>query len=164
MTIHYRNQLVESDHETIRDIVESTGFFTREEIGVALELVRENLLQGAASGYSFLLAEDDSGSTLGYTCFGPIPCTQDRFDLYWIAVRPDHQGCGIGGRLLEETEQLVAELGGTRIYIETSSRKEYAPTRYFYLKSGYLSEAELRDFYSTGDSKIIFIKKLSSAR
>jgi len=164
MILHYRDRLVESDLQAVQEIVESTGFFTRAEIGVALELVQEHLAKGTASGYSFLLAEDGLGVTLGYTCFGPIPCTQESFDMYWIAVRPDHQGCGIGKSLFEQTEQSIAELGGSRIYIETSSRATYAPTREFYLNSGYRKEAALKDFYSPGDDKIIFTKELTSGK
>jgi len=164
MILHYRHRLIESDIQTVREIVRSTGFFTPAEIDVALELVKEHLATGTASGYFFLLAQNESGNTLGYTCFGPTPCTLDSFDLYWIAVRSDHQGCGIGKSLLEQTEQSIAELGGSRIYIETSSQAMYAPTRNFYLKSGYCSEAKLKDFYCPGDDKIIFMKELSSGK
>lgn len=161
MLINYRDCLVKSDTLTVREIVESTGFFTRAEIGVAIELVQEHLDKGIASGYFFLLAEDSQDVTLGYTCYGPIPCTKDSFDLYWIAVRPDHQRLGIGKNLLAQTEQSIAQLGGSRIYIETSSRISYTPTREFYLKSGYHNVADLKDFYAPGDNKIIFCKELS---
>ena len=164
MILHYRDRIVKSDIRTVREIVEATGFFTLAEIDVAIELVQEHLDKGIASGYFFLLAEDGQDVTLGYTCYGPIPCTQDSFDLYWIAVRPDHQGCGIGKNLLSQSEQAIAELGGSRIYIETSSRISYTPTREFYLKSGYHNVAALKDFYAPGDDKIIFCKELSRRR
>lgn len=160
MIVHYRNQLIESDREAIGRIVESTGFFTPEETAVAIELVEENLSKGISSGYFFLIAEDDNANILGYTCFGPIPCTRNSFDLYWIAVNPENQGCGIGHSLLKKTEHVIAEMGGASIYIETSSRKQYSPTRRFYLKSGYCQEAELKDFYACGDNKVIFAKHL----
>ena len=47
----------------------------------------ERLEKGAASGYEFVIAEDDS-SMVGYACFGEIPCTVGSYDLYWIVVDP----------------------------------------------------------------------------
>jgi GNAT superfamily N-acetyltransferase len=82
------------------------------------------------------------------------------FDLYWIVVSGDRQGRGIGRELLTRTERAAALAGCTRMYAETSSRKLYEPTRKFYLASGYRREAFLRDFYSPGDSKIIYVKTL----
>lgn len=161
MTIHYRDHLTEADRLSIEFILKSTGMFYPEEIGVALELVDEGLIKGPASGYHFLLALSDAGDVLGYTCFGPIPCTRDSYDLYWIAVRHDEQGKGIGKNLLKKTQRIISKLGGERVYIETSSRKSYAPTRAFYQKEGYSEEAIIKDFYSTGDDKIIFLRRLS---
>ncbi|HHO77272.1 MAG TPA: GNAT family N-acetyltransferase [Deltaproteobacteria bacterium] len=164
MTIHYRDHLIESDRQTIEDILKSTAMFSREEIDVALELVDEGLTKGTASGYHFLLVENDNGEVLGYTCFGPIPCTRDSYDLYWIAIRHDLQGKGIGKNLLKKTQRVIAKLGGERVYIETSSRSIYEPTRGFYLRSGYRKEALLKNFYSKGDDKIVYFRKLSTKK
>ncbi|MBN2299099.1 MAG: GNAT family N-acetyltransferase [Deltaproteobacteria bacterium] len=164
MTIHYRDHLIESDRTTIEDILKSTGMFSNEEIGVALELIDEGLIKGTASGYNFLLGVGDGGEILGYTCFGPIPCTRNSYDLYWIAVRHDLQGKGIGKNLLKKTQRIIANLGGERVYIETSSRSVYEPTRGFYLRSGYRKEALIKDFYSNGDDKIVYFRKLSAEK
>jgi hypothetical protein len=51
-------------------------------------------------------------------------------------------------------------MGGRRIYIETSSRAQYEPTRGFYLKCGYRQETILEDFYAPGDGKVIYVKAL----
>lgn len=159
---HYscRNHVVPSDRETVRKIVDSTGFFTAEEIEVAVELVDAGLSGESISDYLFLFCEDNHGKTVGYTCYGRIPCTVGSFDLYWIAVHKDHQGLGIGRELLVRTEEKIKKMGGMRIYIETSSRDLYKPTQGFYLKAGYHVEATLEDFYTTGDSKIIYVKHL----
>jgi len=162
MTIHYRNHLIETDRETIEDILKSTGMFSKEEIDVALELVDEGLIKGNSSGYHFLLAAGDGDEILGYTCFGPIPCTTNSYDLYWIAVRHDLQSKGIGKNLLKRTQRIITNLGGERVYIETSSRSVYEPTRGFYLRSGYRKEAMIKDFYSTGDDKIVYFRNLSA--
>jgi hypothetical protein len=46
------------------------------------------------------------------------------------------------------------------VYVETSSRDQYEPTRRFYLKCGYRVDAVLEDFYAPGDGKVIFVKAL----
>lgn len=153
----FREEVKPSDIETVRDILESSSYFYKEEIAVGVELVEERLNKGIASGYHFLFAED-KGKITGYTCFGEIACTKGSFDLYWIAVHNDIRGSGIGKKLLALTEKKIAEMGGKRIYVETSNRKQYESTRVFYLKCRYSVEAILKDFYGPGDDKVIFVK------
>ncbi|GAB6185471.1 GNAT family N-acetyltransferase [Thermopirellula anaerolimosa] len=155
----FRADVTPADVETVRRLVESTGFFHPEETVVAVELVQERLAKGPASGYEFIFAEDSRGP-VGYTCYGPIPCTRHSWDLYWIAVAPDRQGRGLGKRLMHATESAVRAAGGTRIYIDTSSREQYAPTRAFYERCGYRTVAVLEDFYAPGDGKVILEKRL----
>ena len=148
------------DPERIRYLTQATGFFTDAEIRVAEELARERLSKGGSSGYRFVMAEQD-GRLNGYTCYGPIACTHSSYDIYWIAVHPRFQGRGLGRRLVEETERLIRESGGTRIYVETSQRSQYDPTRAFYKGAGYRLEAIVPDFYAPWDGKIIFCKVLT---
>ncbi len=147
------------DADVVRDIVASTGLFRPDEIGIAVELVEERLRVGPASGYHFIFAERE-GRVLGYSCYGPVPLTLQSYDLYWIAVRKDLQGTGIGRMLLERSEAAVIELGGRRVYIETSSKAMYRNTRRFYDRNGYRAEATLKEFYSPGDHKVIYVKAL----
>lgn len=157
----FRSEPKPSDLEIVRRMVSSSGFFSASEVEIALELVNERLSKGDASGYSFSFAEQ-GGDVVGYSCFGPIPCTVFSYDLYWIAVLPDLRGAGIGKRIIREAEAEIRRMGGKRIYVETSSREIYTPTRAFYLRCGYVQEAALTDFYAPGDDKIIFLKVLSS--
>ncbi len=159
LDVTFRDTVHCSDPEAIFQLTESCGLFYPEETAVARELAEERLARGPSSGYEFLFAQKD-GLVTGYTCFGPIPFTQGRFDLYWIAVQKDLQGTGIGKRLLQLTEVRIQEMRGRRIYVETSSRKPYTPTHRFYLSSGYHQEVILTDFYAPGDDKIIYMKAL----
>ena len=159
-SISFREDVRASDCKDIRRIVSSSGFFSRGEIETAVELVEERLTRGDASGYHFLIAEW-SGRMVGYTCFGPIPCTQASYDLYWIAVDDGCRGRGLGKAILKRTEDLIAGRGGLRIFVETSSRDQYEPTRAFYRNCGYREEARLEEFYAPGDDKVIFVKSLS---
>lgn len=155
----YRFDVQPADAGAIRAIVAATGMFTDAECDIARELVEERLARGDASGYAFVIA-DRAGQVAGYTAYGQIPCTQSSFDLYWIAVRPDCQGSGVGRELMRETERRIAAAGGERVYVDTSGRAAYAPTRAFYERLGYARAAELPDFYARGDAKVIYVKRL----
>ena len=155
----YRQHIKPSDIGAIADIVKSSGFFSAEEIDIALELAEEKLSQPLHSSYQFLFAEDGK-RVVGYTCFGLIPATSGSYDLYWIAVDKQLRGAGLGKDLMKRTENIICDLGGKRIYVETSSRHQYQPTHGFYASCGYHQEAFLKNFYSEGDSKIIYAKVL----
>ncbi|MBN2450371.1 MAG: GNAT family N-acetyltransferase [Lentisphaeria bacterium] len=152
-----REEPVPSDRARVRDLIDATGFFLPHEVPVAVELVEERLARGLDSGYHFVFAES-GGRLAGYSAFGPIACTAGSWDLYWIAVHPDFQGQGVGRKLLERSEQRIREQGGRRVYIETSSRPQYTPTRAFYEKTAYTLETVLEDFYGPGDGKVIYCK------
>lgn len=149
----------QTDMAIVRHIVESTGFFHPPEVDVAVELVEERLRRGDASGYHFAFVEHE-GTCIGYSCYGPIACTASSFDIFWIAIHRQDQQHGIGKWLMSLTEQLIREQGGRRIYVETSGREDYQPTRHFYDRCGYAKVAELPEFYGDGDSKVIYLKTL----
>jgi ribosomal protein S18 acetylase RimI-like enzyme len=158
--VKYRDYLLPSDSGKVCAIVRSSGFFSPQEIDVAVELVKEGETKGPSSGYFFLFAETGC-DVAGYTCFGPIPCTVDSYDVYWIAVSEPLRGLGLGRELLKRTEERIGEMGGRRIYVETSSRALYLPTHAFYRRCGYREAALLEHFYAHDDHKIIFHKVLS---
>jgi len=155
--VSFRRDVSPHDAEAVEALVRATGVFSVAEIAVARELVEERLKRGAESGYEFGLLEDEGG-LLGYACWGLIPCTEKSFDLYWIAVRPERHGKGVGRRILAAAEEEIARAGGTRIYVETSTRAAYDSTRAFYERCGYTRAATLDDFYSPGDGKAIYLK------
>lgn len=155
----FRRVVAPTDPDRIRALVDATGFFSAEEVAIAGELAAETLARGAAAGYAFRFA-DGAGGLDGFTCFGRIPGSDWSFDLYWIVVSPARQGSGLGRRLLAATEADVSAAGGGRLYADTSSRAQYAPTRAFYLACGYAVAAELPDFYRRGDGKVVFVKAL----
>jgi GNAT superfamily N-acetyltransferase len=157
--VNIRTDLGPEDRAPLEELLRSTGFFNAKELQVALELIDERLAHGKKSHYRFLILEDE-GSVIGYVCWGPITVTLTSADLYWMAVHPASQGKGLGRTLLETAETWMAREGHTRVYLETSMREHYAPTRAFYLRCGYEIAAELPDFYALGDGKAIFVKIL----
>lgn len=158
--IHFRRAVNQEDTEAVRDIVTSSGYFNSEEVAIAVELVTENLAKGVASGYEFIFAENEQNKTLGYSCYGRIPGTKNSFALYWIAVHEEFRNRGLGKILLKETETAIFNRGGTGIYVETSSKGQYASTRAFYAGNGYHLKARFEDYYDQGDDLIFFLKKV----
>lgn len=156
----FRDHVVQDDKRAVRDIVQSTGFFSAEEIEVAEELVCEHLQKGPASGYLFVFAQSQDGLVQGYACYGPVPCTARSFDLYWIAVRAGSRGRGLGKILMREVERRLRATGGGKIIAETSSRGQYAPTQGFYRACGFCEEARIRDYYAPGEDILYFTKAL----
>jgi ribosomal protein S18 acetylase RimI-like enzyme len=159
--VRYRSRPRSADVIALRRLVAVTGVFYRHERAIALELLTLRLAAGAKSGYSFFFAER-AGELVGYCAWGPVPLTEQSFDLYWIAVVPQCQGEGIGQELMVLAERAVARRGGGGLYIETSSRDVYARTRRFYRAAGYRRVARLPDFYASGDHKMVFCKAITA--
>src|SRR3546814_14317564 len=126
--------------------------FSAEEIAIAEELVQERVAKGRASGYEFVLLEEN-GSLLGYACYGPIPGSVTSHDLYWIAVHPDRQGRGFGHRILARAEAAMRRAGAQPIYIDTPTSERYPPPRPFSGARGFPSTAQLPGFYGPGADK-----------
>lgn len=155
-----RRTLAHADVAAIRALVVTAGNFSVEEVEIATELASERLARGSASGYEFLLYEADR-HLLGYACYGPIPGTVARYDVYWVVVDPAQQGQGIGRLLVAAVELAVRDAGGERIYIDTSTSPPYDTARAFYRRLGYVEAAVLPDFYRAGDGKVVFMKHLA---
>ncbi|MDP4796046.1 MAG: GNAT family N-acetyltransferase [Rhodospirillales bacterium] len=154
--ITWRDAVKNSDIDDICTLVRATGFFNEAEVAIAGELVEERLSKGPASGYEFIIAEQN-GKVVGYACFGKIDGTEASFDLYWIAVSPDCQRQGLGRKVMRKAEEIMYGTGAGLIYVETSSSDKYRVTRAFYESMGYFEKARLDDFYKKGDGKVIFV-------
>lgn len=157
----FRTEPDPADPTRVRELLAATGFFRADEVAIGVELVEERLARGVASGYRLLFTDDPAAPRLlGYSCYGEIPLTVGSWDLYWIAVAPDLQGRGLGRRLLAETERRIAASGGRRVFVDTSGRADYAPTRAFYERCGYRVAARMTDFYAVGDDKVVYSRIL----
>jgi ribosomal protein S18 acetylase RimI-like enzyme len=148
------------DREGIHRLLGKRETFNDKEIEVALEVLDAALRCPEKGDYRVFCAVQGAELLAGYICFGPIPLTDNCFDLYWIAVDERYSRQGIGGRLLQFMERLLQEEKARRIYVDTSSTDPYRPARAFYERHGYRLVCVLEDFYRAGDHKMIFMKEL----
>lgn len=155
----FRTVLRAGDEDAVARLVAATGVFSAEEIGIARELVEETLAHAPGANYRFLIADGDAGIA-GYTCYGLIPGTDRRYELYWIAVDPQTRQRGLGRALIAATERAVRALTGTHLFAHTSTRADYGPARSFYRTNGYTEVANVPDYYADGDGLAIYGKRL----
>ena len=146
---------------TIEEMLRSSGYFREAEIVVAIEVLQA-YFEKPEQDYFALGAFTPGGTLLGYVCYGPTPCTIGTYDLYWIAVLPNAQKLGVGTNLLQEVERRLAKEDARLVMIETSSQPLYEPTRQFYMRRGYAEVARVPDFYSDGDDRLIFAKRIQT--
>lgn len=148
--------------DQIAQLLDKTGVFRPDEIEVALE-VFDDYCDAPGADYWAVSAVSEADQLAGFAFYGRTPCTIDNWDLYWIAVGPHFQGCGIGRGLLERVEAHLRSLDARMCMIETSSRSDYASTRHFYSACGYREVARVPDFYDRGDDRVIYVKRFTES-
>ncbi len=162
------SHLYRSHRTPLAELLARTPEFTRAEVAVALELVDETLARCAESGegaegrdgdYRFLLDEGE-GEVRGYVCFGKTPMTEATFDLYWLAVHPDHRRKGIARALVLAMQDAIVREGARLVRVETSGTNGYDDARSFYERLGFERAGLLRDFYARGNDLVIYARKL----
>ena len=159
MTVKIRPMVAE-DKPAVMKILKETPEFKPAEVVVAEEVIDSYLKDPLGSGYYVMVADDDA-ETAGYTCYGPTPLTEGTWDLYWLAVASSNQGHGIGTSLMRMAEKAIEEGGGRLIMVETSSTPGYERARRLYCGLGYEIIARFPDFYTPGDDKVVFQKRLA---
>jgi GNAT superfamily N-acetyltransferase len=149
------------DRSAVASLLTATQSFRPDETAVAIELFDLGTAPADESprdpDYHWIGVQDQA-ELVGVACFGPTPATEATFDLYWIAVAPRHQGCGIGGALLAQVESAVNQLGGHLLVIETSSASLYETPRAFYTARGYTLRATIRDYFGPSDDRLVLAR------
>ena len=141
-------------------LADATGLFPPS----ALELLRQMLtdaLGGNSDTEPFWITDDDNGP-VGVAYCEPERMTDRTWNLQLIAIHPDRQGQGRGGKLLCYVEQKLRQRNGRVLLVETSGLPDFKRTRAFYAKCGFEEEAHIRDFYAAGDDKVVFRKVLNA--
>jgi ribosomal protein S18 acetylase RimI-like enzyme len=147
------------DRAALVAILRETPEFKPFEVKVAEEVIDSYLANPGGSGY-YALAAVEGGEVVGFLCYGPTPCTEGTWDMYWEAVAAGKRGRGIGTALMEAGEAHISREGGRLVLVETSSLPLYENTRRFHARRGYAVVARIADFYAPGDDRLILCRRL----
>lgn len=151
--------LAPGDLEALLALLEADRVFRPGELEVAQEVLEAAIAKGEDSGYRCVVAAQ-AGVPVGFACWGPTPCTEGTFDLYWLAVHPRGQRTGVASALLAATVDNVVRSRGRLLVVETSGSAPYAPAQAFYAARGFRMAARIPDFYRPDDPKVVYTKSL----
>lgn len=115
--------------------------------------------------HGHLVAEDEAeGRVVGVSGWGADRGEGDGvFWVGWTYVNPWWHGRGVGRLLLDAVVARVRDLGGRKLYVETSSLEKYAPAVSVYERLGFAEEGRLRDFYGPDEDKLVLGMALANA-
>ncbi len=153
-------------HKTIRPLKPSDMLAVKAVID-ACGLFPSDMLDEMVAGYFSGEAKDnywltyDDGEPVAVAYYVPERMTDGTWSLLLIAVHPERQGSGCGSAIVGYIERVLAMGGGRVLLVETSGLPSFEGTREFYKKVGFDEEARIREFYQTGEDKIVFRKVLN---
>ncbi len=136
------------DITAIGSIAETTGLFPAEYLS--------DMIAPGLSGSPDLWRVSEAGDAVtGFAFARPEEMADNVWNLLALAVTDAARGTGASAALLAEIEEAAQ---ARMIVIETTQLAGQSAARAFYEKSGYTEEGRVRDFYSTGEDKVIFRK------
>jgi GNAT superfamily N-acetyltransferase len=146
------------DKTDVMRVLRNTPEFIPPEVDLAEEVIDDYLEDRLNSGYFILVADMEPGIG-GYVVYGPVPITENVWELYWFAVDQSLRGQGTGRKLWEAAENNMWEAGARLLVLETSSKSGYERTNLFYNRAGYEVVGVIKDFYMIGDDQITYAKR-----
>lgn len=144
-----------ADVPALRSIIDAVGLFPSELLDA---MMADYFANQSGSGHVWLT--DDDNGPVGMAYYAPERLTEGTWNLYLIAIHSDRQRQGRGAALLRYVENALRAQGERILLVETSGLPDFEYQRAFYRLCGYEEEARIRDFYQTGEDKVIFRKTL----
>lgn len=151
--------IVPKDTGAVAALCCSSGLFKPDELGAIEGMLDEYHSIKIHNGHS-ILAWDERGSLIGVVYFAPREFTDRVWELLMIAVDARRHREGIGSRMLLAVEEAVRTADCRLLLIETSSMSSFERTRLFYRKHGYSEVAHIPDYFTDGDGKASFTKRI----
>ncbi len=152
--------ITQADSAAVLSLAVTSGLFLENETELVEKMLEDYFGGNNNNGHACII--DQENEALGVAYYAPTVAANRTWDLTMIAVRQDSQGQGRGTLLLQHVENELQTSGQRLLLIETSGVPFFERTRMFYIKSGYLEEARIRDFYDVGDDKVVFCKVLNA--
>jgi len=147
-------EMTHVDRPVVKEIAVSTGLFGEEDW-------MDPDLTSLEKDHKWIVATTDDGDVKGAAYFAPELVSDRLWNTFFLAVKADSQGHGVGRFIMSYIERQARDSGIRTLIVETSNQEAYSGARTFYTSLGYVKEAEIRDYYGEGDNKIVFWKSLA---
>lgn len=109
-------------------------------------------------GTSFV-AEDDSGSLIGFLCGFLSQTSEEEAYIHFVGVAPDQRGTGLGRELYEHFFESTRESGRTVVRCVTSPIN--ADSIAFHEALGFTVDRVAADYDGPGEDRVLLVKQLS---
>lgn len=147
---------IETDFDALIAIATASGLFEPDQT----ELLSK-MLQSPSEHDVWFTDDDDGNGPVGVAYMAPEKMTHGTWNLYWIALHPNHQRSGRGKAILRHVENWLTARGERLLLVETAGIDEFEYVREFYVNNGFEAEARIRDFYDAAVDKVVFRKVLN---
>lgn len=144
----------DDDFEALLGVATASGLFQLEEVEVLAGMLQ------SPGEHDVWFTDDDGTGPIGVAYLAPEKMTEGTWNLYLIAVHPDHQRQRRGKAILEHVQAWLIERGERLLLVEAAGVDEFDYVRRFYASNGFEAEATIRDFYEPGVDKVVFRKSL----
>ena len=145
----------EADFDALIALAIASGLFEPDQIDILAKMLR------SPNEHDVWFTDDDGHTPIGVAYLAPEKMAYGTWNLYWIAVHPEHQRQGRGKAMLDHVQTWLTEKGQRMLLIETAGVDDFDYVRKFYANNGFEAEARIRDFYDVGVDKVIFCKSLT---
>ena len=145
---------METDFEALIALATASGLFEPDQTDMLLRMLQ------SPDEQEIWFTDEKNGFPVGVAYMASEKMTRGTWNLFWIAVDPDHQRQGRDKALLDHVQKWLIKNTQRMLLVETAGVDDFDYVRKFYANNGFESEARIRDFYESGVDKVVFRKSL----
>lgn len=146
---------IQADHGALLDLASASGLFEPDQTDMLAGMLR------SPDEDDVWFTDELENVPVAVAYMAPEKMTHGTWNLYWIAVHPDHQRLGRGKAMLEHVQEWLVQRNQRLLLVETAGIDDFDYVRRFYSDNGFEAEARIREFYEPGVDKIVFRKSLA---